>query len=152
MTTKIRLEEIEGLPKYAERTILEAEGSELVDVLGTLNSVEQRLGALRREHSSEIDDGEVGEIWRAEVGRSAARSFNFDNLMRLFQENGVTIMDLVNAGVVEVRWKWTALKNFAKLRGLKLNVVKHEVPALGKSEGDVGEYWHKAKYPKWTAR
>ena len=70
--------------------------------------------------------------------KSLHRSYNTPNLMTKFQGEGVTLMDLIQASVVELKWRWTVLERFAKARGIDLDIVDRELSSLGIEEGDVG--------------
>jgi hypothetical protein len=150
-----KLDLLDKYPAAVKAAIMEAKDeSELVDVLGTVMSVRRRVDGQRRLASSEVtptatEHIKAGERHTVEVARSANRSYNTPELMKLMQDNGLTILDLLDIDVLRISWRWTDLKNFVERRGIKLKVVKKEIPELGDSDGaHVGEYWTDGN-PSW---
>lgn len=148
------LDQLDAYPLAVHEAIMMARSDEdMIDVIGTIKSNERRYrddvrGAIA-EHGPDADSAIQGKRHRAEVGRQAIRSYNTPNLMRKFQAEGITFMDLIEHGVIEVKWRWTELDNFTHRRGITINKVGHEVSTLGKEDADVGEVWGPT-YPKWT--
>ena len=105
------LDLLDKFPAAAKQAILDAHGEqELADVLGTLNSVEQRVAEQRRLASTEIQIGETGERWKDERSGKNAYSFNLPLLMTEMQANGVPLLDLIEAGCFAMDLKISRLE------------------------------------------
>jgi len=149
-----KLDEVEKIPDIIKAAITEAKkDSEIVDVIGTIKSVERIYkpyvaGAIV-EVAPTAGGSMRGELHHVETKRSAERSYNTPRLMKLMQDSGFTILDLIDRGVLTLKWNWTPLKSFVKKHGIKLTIVEKEVPELGKADGEVGEWWRDG-YPRWS--
>jgi hypothetical protein len=149
-----RLDKIETIPALIKDAVMEAKTDpELVDVLGTIKAVERTykptVKAAIDETAPAAGMAMRGELHHVETKRSASRSYNTPRLMTKLQAEGFTLMDLIDLGVLSLKWNWQPLAAFAKKRGIKLVIVQKEVPELGKADGDVGEIW-KDGYPRWS--
>ena len=151
-----KLDLLEKYPAAVKDAIMTAQDEgELVDVLGTLVGNTRRVNEERRLAQTEVlptaaEGLKVGDRYTVEVKRAAKRTFNTPSIMRIMQENGVSFLDLLHAGVFTVSWRWTDLKRYAEMRGIKLIVEAHEVPAMGDPDNvQVGEVWGDGN-PKWT--
>jgi len=149
------IDQLDEYPKLVKKAIMSAKNDEeMVDVLGTVMSVRRRVDAERRSAASEVTPTAAehvfaGERHTVEVSRSAKRTFSTPALMKLMQENGLTLLDLLDYNVLSISWRWTELKNFAERRAIKLNIVKNEIPEMGEADGpQVGEYWQDGN-PTW---
>lgn len=142
-----KLDLLDEYPAAVKDAIMSAKtDEEMVDVIGTVMSVRRRVDSERRMAASEVtptaaEHTRAGERHYVEVTRSAKRTFNTPSLMKLMQDNGMSLLDLLSYDVLRITWRWTDLKNFADRRDIKLNIAKQEIPELGDSEFQVGEYW-----------
>lgn len=147
------LDLIDKFPSATKEAIMAARGdSELADVLGTLNSVEQRVAEQRRLASVELPVGAEGERWRDERSGKNDYTFNLPQIMTAMQAAGVTLLDLVEAGVFDLKLKITRLEGIASLHGIDLTYSKTPVSMMGKEDAMVGKVWEDAKYPSWKPR
>ena len=153
LTSKLDL--LEKYPAAVKDAIMTAENeTELVDVLGTIVANSRRVTEERRMAQAEVlptaaEGLKVGQRHTVEVRRSAKRTYSTPAIMRLMQENGVSFLDMLDAGVFTVSWRWTQLKQYAEARGIKLVVEAHEVAAMGDPKGEqVGEVWGDGN-PAW---
>lgn len=145
---------IEGMPDIVSGAVSEAQSEkEMIDVIGSIKAAERRwkptLSAATAEFSPIAGVIVRGELHQAETKRAAERSYNTPNLMTKLQGEGFTLMDLIEHRVIDLKWRWTELKNFCKSRGIELTITDNEISPLGKEKADVGEYW-KDGYPRWT--
>lgn len=151
---KRALDELEKYPKLVKAALMESKkDTEMVDVIGTIKAVERAYKPMVAGAITEVaplaGGAMRGETHHVETKRSATRSYNTPRLMKLMQDNGFTILDLLDIGVITIQWNWTPLKQFVKRQGIELTIVEKEVPEMGKADGDVGEWW-KDGYPRWT--
>ena len=145
---------IETMPDIVASAVSEARTErEMVDVIGTFKEQERKwkpvLAGAIAEFAPSAGGAVQGEQHYVETKRSADRSYNTPNLMTKLQGEGFTLMDLIEHNVIELKWRWTELKNFCANRGIELVVEEKEISPLGREEADVGEYW-KDGYPRWT--
>ena len=150
-----KLDELKEYPKLVKKTIMSAKtDGEMIDILGTVMDVRRKVDAERRMAATEVTptaDEHVfaGERHTVEVGQTTKRSFSTPALMKLMQEKGFTLLDLLESDVLRVTWRWTELKNFAERRDIKLTIAKKEIPELGEADGPhVGEY-KEDRAPVW---
>lgn len=150
-----RINKLDKIPKTIKDAIMAANTvQEQVDVAGAIKAVERRyrpdVRALVAETAPLPGQSIIGEVHRVEVTREAKRSYNTPNLMTKFQAEGITLLDLMNAGVLTINWRWTDLKRFAKSRGIDLKIVEKEVSTMGEKEkADIGEIWDNGS-PRWS--
>jgi len=127
---------------------------ELVDAIGSVKSAERRYrgdvqGAVA-EVKPEANHVLKGEAHSVETKNEAKRSYNTPNLMTKFQAEGITLLDMLDAGVLTLSWRWMDLKRFVKSRGIDLVIVEREVPTMANDEeADIGELWDTGS-PRWT--
>jgi len=145
-------------PAAVKDAIMTAEDEgELLDVLGTVVANTRRVSEERRLAQTEVlptaaEGHKSGEDWMVEVKRQATRTMNTPALMKTMQEHGISFLDLMEANVMSVSWRWTDLKRYADQRGIKLLVEAHEVPTMGQPDGShIGEIW-KDGSPRWMAK
>lgn len=149
-----RIEAVEAMPDIIMKAVMEAQSErEMVDVIGAFKEAERKwkptvAGAIA-EFAPTGGGAVRGELHHVETKRSAERSYNTPNLMTKLQGEGFTLMDLIEHRVIDLKWRWTELKNFCKSRGIELVITDNEISPLGKEKADVGEYW-KDGYPRWT--
>jgi hypothetical protein len=150
-----RIDVLESVPKLLHDAILEAEGDELIDVLGTANSIQTRIGSIKRLAATEVVDGEHGSKWRFEQGRKGVRSYNTNGLLAAIrQQAGLdslqsVITFLLGRGVVTLKWNWQPLEKLIKQYNLDLRVGRREVED-GDPDYEIGEYWTNAS-PSYKA-
>ena len=149
------LDQLDEYPKLVKKAIMSAKNDEeMVDILGAVMSVRRRVDAERRSAASEVTPTAAehvfaGERHTVEVSQTTKRSFSTPALMKLMQAKGFTLLDLLDANVLTVSWRWTELKNFAERRSIKLTIAKKEIPELGDADGpQVGEY-KEDRTPVW---
>lgn len=145
-------------PAAVKDAIMTAESDEeLLDVLGTVVASSRRVAEERRLAQTEVlptaaEGRKGGEDWSVEVLRAAKRTYNTPALMKTMQDNGITFIDLMQANVMHVSWRWTDLKRYADQRGIKLLIHPSEVSTMGQPDGKhIGEVWGEGS-PKWTAK
>ena len=150
-----RIEVIDAYPEAVKAAIMEAKTDrELVDVIGSIKSAERRYkvdvqGAVA-EVKPEANHVLKGDVYAVETKNEAKRSYNTPNLMTKFQAEGVTLLDMLDAGVLTLSWRWMDLKRFAKSRGIDLDIVEREVPTMdSKEKADIGELWDTGS-PRWS--
>lgn len=147
--------ELDAFPDTVKNAVMTANTpQEMVDIIGTIKSVERRYKPIVSSAVSETkpDAGETiqGERHRVEVGAQATRTYNTPRLMSKFQEAGVTFLDLIEHGVIEIKWRWTDLTRYAKNHGITLDKVNREIaPMSTNEEADIGEIWGET-YPRWN--
>ena len=153
LTSKLDL--LEKYPAAVKDAIMTAQDeSELVDVLGTIVANSRRVTEERRMAQAEVlptaaEGLKVGDRHTVEVRRAAKRTYSTPAIMKVMQANGVSFLDMLHAGVFTLSWRWTDLKRFAEMRGIKLVVEAHEVNAMGEPDGEqVGEVWGDGN-PAW---
>ena len=141
------VEMIEEFPKQVKWAIEHAPEDRMVDMLGTINSVATAINVAKRRAASEIQDGDHGKTWVAEQGRKGMRSYNTSSLLRIIadtfeqSENMLaTLMYLLGAEVITIKWSWTNLSNLIRKENLDLRVARHEITD-GDPEYDIGEFW-----------
>ena len=151
--TKRDFDWLEQVPAKAKALTLKADGDEqLIDVLGTINSVEQGLGSLRRGTDVEVPAGLAGKRWKMEQGQRATRSYNSTSLVTKFakavkRSPFETVGLLIALNVVKLEWHWTNLQKAAANYNVPLMVGYEEVVDGG--DIDVGETW-KTGRPKYV--
>ncbi len=142
-----KLDLIEKFPAAVRAAVMAARNpSDMVDVLGTVNSAAGRANEEKRLAASELESGSIGNRWSVEIGRRATRNYNTLALMKDIYNGGVTIMDLIELDVVRIQWQWSNLR--------KLFDQSETMPKLRITQGDMGdshvqEDW-KDGYPKYT--
>lgn len=156
LRTKVDL--LAKYPAAVKDAIMTAESDEeLLDVLGTVVATSRRVTEERRLAQAEVlptaaEGRKSGEDWSVEVLRQARRTYNTPAIMKTMQDNGISFLDLMDANVMTVSWRWTDLKRYADQRGIKLLIQPSEVPTMGQPDGKhIGEIWGEGS-PKWTAR
>ncbi|MHC1588593.1 MAG: hypothetical protein ACXQS1_02110 [Methermicoccaceae archaeon] len=145
---------MDGYPKTVQAAIMEAkDDAEMVDVIGTIKEVERRYKPYVSMGISEIEfEPKVplaGEERAAEVGNVCSRSYNTPRLMRLLQDHGLTVLDLLDMGIITIKWNWTPLKGLLKRKDIEYTIVDKEVSEMGEADGDIGENWNQTR-PKWS--
>ena len=156
LRTKVDL--LSKYPAAVKDAIMTAESDEeLLDVLGTVVANTRRVSEERRLAQAEVlptaaEGTKGGEDWAVEVKRAAKRTMNTPAIMKTMQDNGISFLDLMQANVMSVSWRWTDLKRYADQRGIKLIIEAHEVPSMGQPDGShIGEVWGEGS-PKWMAK
>ena len=151
--TKRDFDWLEQVPAKAKALTLKADGDEqLVDVLGTMNSVEQGLASVRRGAAAEIPAGFGGKRWVMEQGNKATRSYNSTSLInkfakKLHQSPFKVVGLLITLGAVRLEWHWTNLQKAAAHYNVPLVIGYEETEDGG--DLDVGEIW-KTSTPKYV--
>jgi len=155
MSTTERIVALNTVPGLVQQAILEAEGDELIDVLGTANSIQSQIGAIKRTAASEVSNGDHGGQWEFVQGRKAERSYNTDGLLSSlreelgYEELPHLLMFLMGRGIIRLNWQWTPLLKLIKENNLDLRTARHEIED-GDPDYEIGEYW-KAGSPKYEA-
>ena len=142
-----RLDEIAAFPQFVKATLLEADGdSQLVDALGTINSVQTSIGSIKLGTAAEVETETEGSYWRYEQSRKGMRSFNnagmFVTLMRELEFESLTnlLLFLMERDIIRLTWQWTKLEKLLRIRNINLRTAQHEV-SEGDPDYDMGEYW-----------
>lgn len=155
MSTTERIVALNTVPGLVKQAILEAEDDELIDVLGTANSIQSQIGDIKRTAAAEVSDGDHGKAWAFEQGRKAERSYNTQGLFtRLLEEIDVEdlphlIVWLMGRDVIRLSWQWTPLLKLIKEFNLDLKITRHEIED-GDPDFEIGEYWKPAS-PSYKA-
>jgi hypothetical protein len=142
-------DEIRGFPSTVKLAIEHAPDDRLVDVLGEVNSVATRIGALKRIAASEVHDGDHGEQWQVEQKRRGKRSYNTGGLLyqlgeQMYYTNTLALlMDMISLGVISLKWNWSPLKELMQQHNLDLRRATHEIED-DDPDYDYGEYWEDA--------
>jgi hypothetical protein len=150
-----KVRKVEAIPKVVEAAVMEAKTpEEMVDVIGAVKGAERKykpiISGAAAEHAPSAGGFIRGEKHNVETKRQASRSYHTNNLLTKAYAEGYSIQDLIDAGVMEIKWRWTELERFSRTRGVDLDVVEREVNSLDKKEkADVGESWGDG-YPKWS--
>lgn len=133
-------------PQQVKQAIMLAQGDgEMVDVLGTVNSVERHVGDQRRRAAAELEPGIEGDFWEFGQGRIAKRSYNTTSLLNKFirarDESllGVIIW-LIDNDILRVSWQWKKLQAAVNRYDISLSIAKHEIQD-GDVKHDIGEVW-----------
>ena len=136
---------IDALSLYPQAVKLAIVNSEdrLVDVIGQVHSNQAQIRDMKKHAISEIDNGEQGKRWRAEIGGSYKRSYNTQSLLAKLTDKGgslaSTLAFLMQTGVIKIQWNWTPLNKL--IRGNSdIKIIKREIED-GDPEYDIGEYW-----------
>lgn len=146
MSTTERLIALRTVPSIAKQAILEAEGDEIVDVLGTLNSVQSQIGRIKLNAASEVETETAGSEWQYERSRKGVRSYNnsgmFTTLMGQLSFDGLLplLMHLLELDVIRLSWQWSNLEKLLHGNDVFLRTAHHEV-AEGDPDYDMGTYW-----------
>lgn len=137
-----QIDMLAAYPSAVKHAIVNSE-DRLVDVIGQVHSNQARIREIKRHAISEIDDGEKGKRWKAEVGGSYKRSYNTESLLAKLSEGHASLAHalafLLQTGVIKLQWNWTPLKKLIRERN-DIKIIKREV-ADGDPEYDIGEYW-----------
>ena len=133
------------------RQIAVGEG-QLTDLAGEMRSIENRLAADRRIISSEFDPGgtTAGRGWAAKTTKVGQQSFNAPAILMSAQSNGLTLMDLVNAGALKLDWKMMKLKDLFAKHDIEFRQVGHEIES-GDPMGPHLGLWYKAGSTSYEA-
>jgi hypothetical protein len=141
--------QITEFPTLVNTAIQTAPDDRMIDVLGEVNSVATRIGALKRLAASEVHDGDHGEQWQVEQKRRGKRSYNTSGLLHNIGNQlgwGHTLqllMQLIQAGVITLKWNWSPLKELIQNENLDLRRATHEIED-DDPDYDYGEYWEDA--------
>jgi hypothetical protein len=142
-------ERIVEFPTVVNTAIQIAPDDRMIDVLGEVNSVATRIGALKRTAASEVHDGDHGETWQVEQKRRGKRSYNTSGLLHNIGDQlgwGDTLhllMRLIDLGVISMKWNWSPLKELIQNENLDLRRATHEIED-DDPDYDYGEYWEDA--------
>jgi hypothetical protein len=143
------LGKIKWFPTVVQTAIELAPDDRMVDVLGEINSVATRIGALKRTAASEVHDGDHGEQWQVEQKRRGKRSYNTGGLLHnisdqlAYANTLALLMDMIGLGVITLRWNWSPLKQLIQDNNLDLRRATHEIED-DDPDYDYGEYWEDA--------
>ncbi len=144
MTLDEQLELLAKFPQAVKAAAVDAE-DRLVDVLGTVSSVQAAIAAWKKGAVSEVSDGEQGRQWTAKEGGSYDRSYNTQGLLSLIGSTmnwtlPETLSYLMQADIIEIKWKWTPLKKFMRTNGVDALIIKKEIED-GDPKWHIGEWW-----------
>lgn len=142
------VEMIEEFPRQVKWAIEHAPEDRLVDVLATIHSTQTNIQKQKLRASSEVTTGEHGDVWKAKRGRKGMRSFNTMGLLATIHDQMdysadnmlATLMHLLGAKVITIKWSWSALEGLMQMHNLDLRRARHEIED-GDPDFDYGEYW-----------
>lgn len=144
------------MPDQVRKAIAAAEDTaELVDVLGTVHSVTAIISGIKRRAASEVESGDAGRRWYLQRGRVAKRTYNDMSLILKFQQAWkhksatMTIGELIDEGVLELKWNWTPLDKLISEYEMTLSSVTGRSVTSG-DDYDVGIEWGN-KSPSYVA-
>ncbi len=142
MTLDEQLELLAKYPAAVKAATIDAE-DRLVDVLGTVHSVQSQLAEWKKNTVSEVSDGERGRMWFTKQGGTYQRSYNTSSLLvKLMPEGGSlaqTLAMLLRLNVISIKWNWMPLKKLIRDRS-DIRIIKKEIED-GDPEWDIGEWW-----------
>ncbi len=139
---------LEHTPKLVKRLIREAHGeNEIVDILGTVRSVERALAEERQLAAVEIPNGTAGSSWELLQGVKWEKSYSTAKIMRDMQAAGITILDLIKADAVRLDWQFTNLKKVFRRAGVTMQMATHEIRPDDPNH-HIGSY-DKPGYPRY---
>ncbi len=139
---------LEQTPKLVKRLIREAHGeNEIVDILGTIRSVERALADERQLAATEIPAGTAGRSWEFVQGMKWEKSFSTAKIMRDMQGAGITILDLIEADAVRLDWQYLKLKKMFRRADITLQMASHEIQP-DDPDHHIGAY-DKPGYPRY---
>lgn len=119
------------------------ETGEEADYVGRLDKVIRTLQGHRKVIMDELPGPVTGSAYRIAEERYSERSYNGRLIREAFARNGWTLDDLVDLRIVELKWRWSDLRNAFIAQDLGLRVAGHEI---SEEEADhVGEVW-KSRY------
>jgi len=155
MNHEERLAAIERIPSFIQAQILEAEGNELIDILGAANSTQTQIGVIKRRAASEVSDGDAGTKWAFTQGRKAQRSYNMDGMLSAISRAldlgsfSETLKYLIRIDVLRISWQWSNLDKLVRSHNIELRTTRHEIHD-GDPDYEMGEYWEAAS-PSYEA-
>jgi len=146
-TVENYLEKIGEFPALCKESIVASTStSDLVDILGAINSTQTAIGKIKLTAASEVESEDTGERWRYEQPQRGVRSYNnsgmFSSLMQqLGYESLVPLLQfLLDADVIRIQWMWSNLEKLIHNRDVWLRTASHEIKE-GDPAFDMGEYW-----------
>lgn len=142
-----RLDLLAKYPAAVKAAIIDSE-DRLVDVLGTVHSVQAQIQKLKLDASTELDYSDTGRRWQADQDGKNQRTYNTQSLLAKLSDGGAlgtTLRWLMHLGVISIKWNWEPLQKLIRDRD-DINFVKHDIDD-GDPEHDIGEWW---KYGRHT--
>lgn len=122
------------------------EDSETADYIGRLDKVIRTLQGHRKTIMDELPGPVSGSEYRITEQRWADRSYNTAGLLSKFADRGLGINHLVKLRAVELKWRWTEVKNLLYTSDIDLSIAPREIEDDGEVDGPlVGETW-KSRY------
>lgn len=121
---------------------------DMTDVAGTARRIETVLADYRRGLLDEIPHRDVGDDYETVTSWSTSRSYDDHRLVAdltaaLIEDGApdvtVALMRLVDARVVDLKWRWTELRHIALALGVKLRIVDREIETGDPDGAHVGE-------------
>jgi len=125
-----------------------------IDLAGLMKEVAADAGAKKRDLVSEIPSwvGLDGKRFTFDQGEHTERSFSTnkiltDLVMGMDRPLPEILMELISQGIVEFKWKWTALRDYFYANRIGLSIAPHEIEDFD-TNYHVGEY-KKKNSPKF---
>lgn len=129
----------------AAYSLTEGDG-DVVDLLGTVKKIEQKLGKFRRSLEKETVSDTTGTRSAIHIPRSCKRTYNTQSLMlKMTEWFGITgtalIGELVARKIINpIGWRWTEVEAALTVAGIPIAKIDREVED-GDMEYDIGEVW-----------
>lgn len=117
---------------------------EFADALGEVRFIEIKLASFRQGTLKEAPEYQKGENYEIVTSRPNAYSFNVQRIMADLAAEGLSIIDLINSGAVELKWKVSKLVTIFDAVGRTVEIAPKE---LGPDDMTL-DGPHVGKYPK----
>lgn len=117
---------------------------DFADALGAIRFVETKLATHRQNTLKEAPDFQVGTDYEIITTRSNDYTYNVQALMADLTPEGVSLVDLVNAGAVKLEWKISRLRTVCEAVGFNLRFKDGELT----DEDQTADGPHVGKYRK----
>jgi hypothetical protein len=146
LTFEQLLAEINRFPAVAKQAVALAPPDRMVDVLGTINSVEARVKTVKLTAAAELEPEDTGTLWRYHRGRVGKRTYNTPALLMSIGSQlkhdsmWETLRMLMFDKVIKISWSWTNFEKLFKAHNLEFRVARREVED-DDPDFDFGEYW-----------
>lgn len=119
---------------------------DVVDLLGAVKKIEQKLGRFRRSLEKETPSDTTGVQSAIHIPRSCKRTYNTSSLMKKMSDwldlDGTALIgELVARRIINsIGWRWTETEGALTVAGVPIAKTNREVED-GDMEFDIGEVW-----------
>lgn len=108
-------------------TLIPLSEDEFPDALGHVRFIETKLSGFRQRTLKEAPDWQTGEDYEIVTTRPNAYSYNVQRIMSELGAEGLGMADLINAGVIELKWKVSKLVTMFEAVGLSIEIEPREL-------------------------